>query len=114
MIYVCGPGHGAPAVVSNVYLEGTYSEVYPNISQDEAGLKKLFRQFSFPEGSPVTFRRKRRGRSMRVASWGIRSAMHSEPHSITRTWSSPASSETEKPRPAHWRPHGTPTSSSTQ
>ena len=50
MIYVSGPGHGAPAVVGNVYLEGTYSEVYPNISQDEAGLKKLFQQFSFPGG----------------------------------------------------------------
>jgi xylulose-5-phosphate/fructose-6-phosphate phosphoketolase len=50
MIYISGPGHGAPAVVSNVYLEGTYSEVYPNLSQDEAGLKKLFKQFSFPGG----------------------------------------------------------------
>ena len=50
MIYISGPGHGAPAVVGNVYLEGTYSEVYPNISQDEAGLKKLFKQFSFPGG----------------------------------------------------------------
>ena len=50
MIYISGPGHGAPAVVGNVYLEGTYSEVYPNISQDEAGLQKLFQQFSFPGG----------------------------------------------------------------
>ncbi|MEZ5661101.1 MAG: phosphoketolase family protein [Burkholderiaceae bacterium] len=52
MIYVSGPGHGGPAVVSNVYLEGTYSEVYPDISLDEAGLKRLFRQFSFPGGIP--------------------------------------------------------------
>ena len=52
MIYVCGPGHGGPAVVSNTYLEGTYSEIYPHISQDEAGLKKLFTQFSFPGGIP--------------------------------------------------------------
>ncbi|WP_018606509.1 phosphoketolase family protein [Uliginosibacterium gangwonense] len=52
MIYVSGPGHGGPAVVANTYLEGTYSEVYPDISQDEAGLKKLFRQFSFPGGIP--------------------------------------------------------------
>jgi xylulose-5-phosphate/fructose-6-phosphate phosphoketolase len=52
MIYVCGPGHGGPAVVANTYLEGTYSEVYPNISQDEAGLQKLFLQFSFPGGIP--------------------------------------------------------------
>ncbi len=52
MIYVCGPGHGGPVVVSDTYLEGTYSEVYPNISQDEAGLQKLFLQFSFPGGIP--------------------------------------------------------------
>jgi len=52
MIYLSGPGHGGPAVVANVYLEGTYSEVYPNVSQDEAGLKKLFKQFSFPGGIP--------------------------------------------------------------
>ena len=50
MIYLSGPGHGGPAVVAGTYLEGTYSEVYPNISQDEAGLKKLFTQFSYPGG----------------------------------------------------------------
>ncbi len=52
MIYVSGPGHGGPAVVANTYLEGTYSEIYPNISQDEVGLQKLFLQFSFPGGIP--------------------------------------------------------------
>jgi xylulose-5-phosphate/fructose-6-phosphate phosphoketolase len=52
MIYVSGPGHGGPAVVGNTYLEGTYSEIYPNISRDEAGLQKLFLQFSFPGGIP--------------------------------------------------------------
>ncbi len=52
MIYVSGPGHGGPGIVGNVYLEGTYSEFYPDISQDSAGLKKLFRQFSFPGGIP--------------------------------------------------------------
>ncbi len=52
MIYVCGPGHGGPAVVANTYLEGTYSELYPQISQDEAGLQKLFQQFSHPGGIP--------------------------------------------------------------
>jgi xylulose-5-phosphate/fructose-6-phosphate phosphoketolase len=52
MIYMSGPGHGGPAVVGSTYLEGTYSEVYSNISQDEAGLKKLFTQFSFPGGIP--------------------------------------------------------------
>jgi len=52
MIYISGPGHGGPALVANTYLEGTYSEIYPNISQDEEGLKKLFTQFSFPGGIP--------------------------------------------------------------
>jgi xylulose-5-phosphate/fructose-6-phosphate phosphoketolase len=52
MIYVAGPGHGGPALVANTYLEGTYSEIYPNISQDVEGMKQLFRQFSFPEGIP--------------------------------------------------------------
>src|SRR5438105_1468247 len=50
MIYVCGPGHGGPGMVANVYLEGTYSEFYPNIGPDEEGLKRLFTQFSFPVG----------------------------------------------------------------
>jgi len=52
MIYITGPGHGGPALVANAYLEGTYSVVYPNISLDEEGLKKLFKQFSFPGGIP--------------------------------------------------------------
>jgi xylulose-5-phosphate/fructose-6-phosphate phosphoketolase len=50
MIYIAGPGHGGPALVGNVYLEGVWGEVYPDITQDEAGLKKLFKQFSFPGG----------------------------------------------------------------
>jgi len=52
VLYICGPGHGGPAMVANTYLEGSYSEIYPDISQDEAGLRKLFRQFSFPGGIP--------------------------------------------------------------
>jgi len=52
MIYVSGPGHGGPALVGNTYLEGTYSEIYPEITQDETGLQKLFKQFSFPGGIP--------------------------------------------------------------
>ena len=51
-IYIAGPGHGGPGLVANTYLEGTYSEVYPNIAPDEAGMKKLFKQFSFPGGIP--------------------------------------------------------------
>ncbi len=52
MIYIIGPGHGGPALVANAYLEGTYSEVYPDISQDAEGMRKLFKQFSFPGGIP--------------------------------------------------------------
>src|SRR5579884_1917275 len=52
VIYVCGPGHGGPGMVANAYLEGTYSELYPNIPQNLEGLKRLFRQFSFPGGIP--------------------------------------------------------------
>src|SRR5512146_3278278 len=51
-IYVPGPGHGGPGLVANTYLEGTYSELYPNITEDEPGMKKLFTQFSFPGGIP--------------------------------------------------------------
>src|ERR1700729_3331361 len=52
MIYIAGPGHGGPALVANTYLEGTYSEFYPAIGRDESGMRKLFRQFSFPGGIP--------------------------------------------------------------
>jgi xylulose-5-phosphate/fructose-6-phosphate phosphoketolase len=52
MIYVIGPGHGGPAIVANTYLEGSYSEVDPNVSQDEDGMRRLFKQFSFPGGIP--------------------------------------------------------------
>ena len=52
MIYISGPGHGGPAVVASVYLEGTYTEVYPEITRDEEGLRRLFKQFSFPGGIP--------------------------------------------------------------
>jgi xylulose-5-phosphate/fructose-6-phosphate phosphoketolase len=51
-IYVCGPGHGGPGMVANTYLEGTYSEIYPNISRNEEGMARLFKQFSFPGGIP--------------------------------------------------------------
>src|SRR4051794_35004240 len=52
MIYVCGPGHGGPGMVANTYLEGTYSELYPAITPDAAGMGRLFKQFSFPGGIP--------------------------------------------------------------
>src|SRR3954452_11459901 len=52
MIYLAGPGHGGPALVANVYLEGTYSEIYPEIGQDADGMRRLFRRFSTPGGIP--------------------------------------------------------------
>src|SRR5258705_12113804 len=52
VIYVCGPGHGGPGMVANTYLEGTYSQIYPEICRDADGMRKLFRQFSFPGGIP--------------------------------------------------------------
>ena len=52
IIYICGPGHGGPGMVANTYLEGSYSEIYPGVSEDAAGMRKLFRQFSFPGGIP--------------------------------------------------------------
>jgi xylulose-5-phosphate/fructose-6-phosphate phosphoketolase len=52
VLYIAGPGHGAPGVVANTWLEGTYSELYPDVSQDEGGMRRLFRQFSFPGGIP--------------------------------------------------------------
>ncbi len=51
-MYVTGPGHGGPAIVAKTWLEGTYSELYPSVSRDEAGMARLFRQFSFPGGIP--------------------------------------------------------------
>ncbi len=52
VLYICGPGHGGPAMVANTWLEGTYSEIYPDIGRDAEGMRKLFRQFSFPGGVP--------------------------------------------------------------
>src|SRR5499427_8797259 len=52
VIYVCGPGHGGPGMVANTYLEGSYTELYPEIQQNQAGMRKLFKQFSFPGGIP--------------------------------------------------------------
>src|SRR3954469_11101842 len=52
MMYITGPGHGGPGIVANAWLEGTYTEVYPTITRDAAGMQRLFRQFSFPGGIP--------------------------------------------------------------
>ena len=84
MIYISGPGHGGPAVVGNVYLEGTYSEVYPLVTQDEEGLRILFRQFSFPGGIPSHIAPEHPDPFTRVANWATRSVMLLGLHSTIR------------------------------
>jgi len=71
--------------VGNVYLEGTWSEVYPNVTQDEAGLKKLFKQFSFPGGISSHVAPTTPGSIHEAANWVIRSAIRSAPRSTIRT-----------------------------
>src|SRR5438552_989341 len=70
--FICGPGHGGPGVVANVYLEGTYSEIYPAISQDEPGLVRLVRQFSFPGGIDPARMHRAMAAAMDKAVRGIR------------------------------------------
>ena len=93
MIYVTGPGHGGPGLVANTYLEGTYSEVYPGISQDAEGMKRLFTQFSFPGGipshvAPGDARLHPRGRRTRLcALTRLRSGLRqSRPHCRRGGW----------------------------
>ena len=86
MIYISGPGHGGPALVGNVYLEGTYSEVYPSVSQDEGGLKKLFSNFLSLAASPAMCRHKPPAPSMKAVSWATRSAMPLAQSLITPIW----------------------------
>ena len=113
MIYVSGPGHGGPAVVGNTYLEGTYSEIYPDISQDEAGLRKLFIQFSFPGGIPSHASPEMPGLDPR----GRRAGLFAQPFvrggvRQSRSRSSPASSAMARRKPDRWPRPGIPTSSS--
>ena len=75
VIYVIGPGHGGPAVVANAYLEGTYTETYPHVGRDEAGMRQLFQQFSFPGGIPSP----RRPRDTRVDPRGRRARLLARP-----------------------------------
>ena len=113
MIYLSGPGHGGSAMVAQDYLDGSYSEIYPNISQDAEGMKRLFKQFSFPGGIPTHVARKLRAPSMRGASWAT-----PWPTPLARSWttlisSPPAWWETVRQRPPVWPPRGTPTNFST-
>jgi xylulose-5-phosphate/fructose-6-phosphate phosphoketolase len=84
-IYVIGPGHGGPSLVAHAYLEGTYSEVYPNISQDAEGMKRLFKQFSFPGGIPSHVAPRPPAASMRAANSATPSATPTGPRSTTPT-----------------------------
>ena len=73
VIYIAGPGHGGPGLVANTYLEGTYTEFYPNITQNEEGLQRLFKQFSFPEAFQATSPPKLPAPSTKAASSVTRS-----------------------------------------
>lgn len=81
VIYVTGPGHGGPGLVANTYLEGTYSELYPNISQTEDGLQNYSSSSPSPEAFPVTSHRKRRAPFMKVANSDTQSPMPTVPRS---------------------------------
>jgi hypothetical protein len=110
-LYVTGPGHGGPGLVANAYLEGTYSEVYSGIAQDEDGMRALFRQFSFPGGIPSHVAPETPDRSMRVANSATPWCMPTVPRSTTRTCWCCVWSATVKPKPARSQPVGIPTSS---
>ena len=111
LIYVMGPGHGGPGPVAAAWLEGTYSHYYPDVSQDEAGMRRLFTQFSFPGGIPSHVAPETPGRSTRVASSATRSSTPTGRRSTTPTWWWPRWSATARRRPGCWRPAGTATSS---
>ncbi len=114
VLYVCGPGHGGPAMVANVYLEGTYSEYYSDISRDEAGMQRLFKQFSFPGGIPSHVAAETPGSINEGGELGYclshaYGAAFDNPDLIAPAWW-----VMEKPRPGPWPPPGTRTSSSTR
>ena len=115
MIYIAGPGHGGPALVANTYLEGTYSELYPDISQDEEGMQRLFRQFSFPGGIPSHVAPETPGSIHEGGELGyalfarLRRGVRQPGPDRRAAWSA-----TARRRPARWPPPGTPTSSSTR
>ena len=85
MIYLSGPGHGGNAMVAQDWLDGSYTEVYPNITRDKEGMQKLFKRFSSPAASRAMSRPKRRALSTRAASWAIPSPTPSARWRITPT-----------------------------
>jgi XFP N-terminal domain len=112
-LYVTGPGHGGLGLVTNACPEGTYSEVYSSIGQDEDGMRALFRQFSFPGGIPSHVAPKTPGSIHEGASSAMRWCMPTARRSTTRICWCCAWWATGKSRPARWPPAGTRASSST-
>jgi xylulose-5-phosphate/fructose-6-phosphate phosphoketolase len=110
MIYVAGPGHGGPALVANTYLEGTYSEVYRQIPQNEDGMRRLFTQFSLPGGVPSHVAPQTPGSIHEGASWAMRSRTPMALRLTTRIFWCAASWATVKRKPARWPRAGTRTS----
>jgi xylulose-5-phosphate/fructose-6-phosphate phosphoketolase len=111
MIYVIGPGHGGPALVAQAYMEGTYTEVYPEITKDAEGMKRLFKQFSFPGGIPSHVAPETPGSIHEGGELGYALSHATEPPSTTPISSWPPWWETAKPRRVPWPRAGTPTSS---
>src|SRR5438105_12006127 len=105
-IYLAGPGHGGPAIVANVYLEGTYSEIYPEVSRDLDGMHRLFRQFSTPGGVPSHVSVPTPGSHHEAASSATCSFTPSAPPSTIPTSSWSPWWATARPRRDHWRARG--------
>lgn len=110
VINLTGPGHGGPGIVANAYLEGTYAEFYPHIRQDEDGMRKLFKQFSFPGESQATQPQRLLARLTRGESWDTPSRTPMARSSTALICWPVALSETERPKLARSRPVGIPTS----
>ena len=112
MIYISGPGTAGPRCSRGTYLEGTYSEIYSNVSEDEAGLKRLFTQFSFPGGVPSHASAECPGSIHEGGELG-----YSLSHAFGAVFDNPVAhgrlraSATARPRPGRWRRPGIPTSS---
>ena len=114
VLFVTGPGHGGPAVVAQAWMEGTYSEVYPGVGRDAAGLQTLMRQFSFPGGIPSHAAPETPGSMNEGGELGTAWRTRTAPRSTTPTCWSPAWSATARPRPGPWPRAGTRPSSSTR
>ena len=111
VIYVCGPGHGGPGMVANTYLEGTYTELYTSIQENEEGMRKLFKQFSFPGGIPSHDAPETPGSIHEGGSWATRWYMLTERFSTIPNFWPAAWSAMAKRKPDRWPPVGIPTSS---